>query len=230
MTLRRTNTAAIAKYIEHRPSYLEASLQGSDEPMIHKARGSYRPPIPERAFAWLDDGLYFFEHEPGGKNPVTDHHVALKYQSALNAIIESYRHGIEAQGGVPLSRIVEDAWRNPVAVPTWEDEQGAEWAALQSLCSRVAGNFAGLYPSVEIGVELNPGDERVSSLREAADKDKTIAAHDSYRRIVTSIEKLEAQDYSREAAKAVMSEGLDCSIGKVERAVTFVNKEREGTA
>lgn len=226
MSLRGTNTAAVAKYIEHRPSYLESSTQTHDEPMRHKARGASRPPIPERAFAWLDDGLYFHERKGEGKTPVKDHHVALKYQSALNAVVESYRHGREAQGGVSLSRIVEDAWRDPVAVPTWQTARGAEWAAFRSLCSRVAGDFGGLYPSVEIGVELHPGDERLVKPGAPHHRNRRLTVEDSYRRRYEKLRLIEgAEDITRSAAVETLAQLEGVSPATIWRCVRFREQE-----
>lgn len=226
MSLRQANTIAVAKYIEHRPSYLESSTQTHDEPMRHKARGASRPPIPERAFAWLDDGLYFHERKGEGKMPVKNHHVALKYQSALNAVIESYRNGREKQNGVSLSRIVEDAWRDPVAVPTWETAQGAEWAAFRSLCARVAGDFAGLYPSVEIGVELHPGDERLVKHGAPHHRNRRLTVEDSYRKRYRKLQNIEsAEDITRSAAVGMLAKSEDVSPATIWRCVEFCEEE-----
>lgn len=145
----------------------------------------------------------------------------------LENIIEHYLRGRYSDSYYVLEAA-------PLEITAWRSGANVEakemlWRFGRAL-SEVEEELERRNPGVRLSVVVNPYHEPVSSKREAADKNKSIGAEDSYRRIVAGIEKLETEDYSREAAKAEMTERLNCSIGKVERAVTFVNQEREGAA
>lgn len=142
----------------------------------------------------------------------------------LENIIEHYLRGRYSDS----YHILEAAPLEITAWRSWANVEAKEmlWRFGRALLE-VEEELERRHPGLRLSVSVNPYDEPVATKREAADKDRSITARDSYRGIVRQLEALEFEGYSREAAKAEMSKRLDCSIARIKKALEFVKQERE---
>ncbi len=210
MTRRASNIRAVEKYVVH---VRAARFPGTAGSVVDILQFTGKP---ESSAPHTSTGEKHLDH---GENSET--------RRLLEPIIEEW-----------LRRRYSDSWMLIEAAPTeiasWRlganvEAKQTAWRFDRAL-AEVEREFERRNPGARLSVVVNPYHEPVASRREAADRDKTLTAQDSYRRIVASIERLETEDYSREAAKAEIADRLGCSIARIARAITFVNQEREGAA
>ena len=222
MTLRSDNARAVADYMEFRPSMLESSTQISEEPFDRKARGGTRPPVPNRAFDWMEGGVGFNVIRGDLEEPVTRFQ-ALKYQGALNAIIESYRNGIEKHSDVKWSEIANELWSNPTCVRAWYESLPNYADAFRALCMRIAGDFDQIYPNVRIVVEIS---EKARLARRKTREAQKLYTLQVDTKIVRSLKEIEQEHRcSRKAAIGLLIDRTEYSAPKIRKAIERVNRE-----
>lgn len=237
---REANKKAVAKYLELRPSKLEARGGLPDEPLSRKSRGSTRPPVNAAGTRWIEDAVTFHERSENSEasEELPDPY---KYISTLNAIIEAYGGGKEKHKGVPYSAVVGELWNNPTAVADWHEygdsESKAYKAAFNSLCYRIAAEFGQIYPGVEMKVCANPKDEKLdrSQWQVAHNRDnnekRTIRKENSYRLITMRLETLMAENnVGPERAIEILQSRVEISRARCYRALSFVRDETWNSA
>lgn len=204
------NAAQILRYFDAVLPQLEPGGGIPDTPMARKERGSSEgTPVPDYLLdLWRD-------------NP---------HAGRIGEVLTEAAHSaasVELEGR-PMWEVLGEVVFDHTAIRRWRAEGGVEMRRLWMMCRLLAQRLAVKHGGdFQLIVNVRAEDEQVASKRAAADKDKTIDAQASYRRIVRGIEYLEEHGYSREAAKSKKARDLMCSVPRIEKAITFVNRERE---
>lgn len=212
----KRNASQVRRFLTLLLPRLERSTAISDEPFDRKARGSSRAPLPDSAL-WL----------------IESNRDAIRI---LNPIVAEVRASGVSYRGARFDWMLSALSEDPGVVRRWEarrtafEERRAD--ALEEMCLLVAYAVRDRYgPEREIRVVTNPRDEELPSgttPRQARDRERKLDARDSWRKMAASVERVEReQGASREAAKEMVAREYDCCVSTVEKALTFVKRERQ---